>query len=147
MLFRSDQELQRYRELARESGTDEYAADIDRLQMKMAGLIREQGKVNQSMGQLTSRGFNTTFAIQQLAYAVDDAAISFSTGGFAGAVRGAANNLSTVAMGFSATAGAAVGVGLAIGSVALPRLIEWMTKTEDTTESLKAAKEIGRAHV
>ena len=56
-------------------------------------------------------------AIQQLAYAADDAAASFSTGGFAGAMRGAANNLSMVAMMINPLYGALTGVGLAIGGV------------------------------
>ena len=66
---------------------------------------------------MTSGASRSQIIIQQLAFAADDAAISFSTGGFAGALRGASNNLSMVAMMANPVIGALTGIGLTVGGV------------------------------
>lgn len=67
------------------------AQSIDMLTMASSRSAR------QSMA-FGAAGNKSQVAMQQLAFAAEDAAISFSTGGFQGALRGASNNLSMVAM-------------------------------------------------
>lgn len=68
------------------------------IQVNGSQAVQELNQVNQATAKV-GKGFSKTQQIsQQLTFAVDDAVTSFGTGGLAGALRGAANNLSMVAM-------------------------------------------------
>lgn len=76
------------------------------------------------------RGFsgsaaNAQFAIQQLVFAADDAIVSFGTGGFSGAVRGASNNVSA----FAASLFGVKGLMVAVAISAAAQLVAALTKT------------------
>lgn len=73
-------------------------------------------------------------AIQQLVFAVDDAASSFGTGGWSGAIRGSANNLSMLAGILGGPYGLAAGVAI----TATTQLYLAMNKTSEEAETLTA---------
>lgn len=73
------------------------------------------------------------FAFLELSRAAEDAAVSFGTGGFAGALRGAGNNISQFALAFGPLAGAITGIGVA----ALSGLVGWFERTKTATDAAK----------
>lgn len=77
-------------------------------------------------------------AVNQLSYGLEDFLSVVGTTGFSGAMRGASNNISMAARTLSGPmTGAVIGVGVAIGSILLPKLWEWATAEEDLTEKNK----------
>lgn len=93
----------------------------------------------------TKSGGKAQMALQQLIFAADDAASSFGTGGVAGAVRGASNNLTMVASLLMAP----VGFGLVVATMAAIQLAfafnKSKTATEEQTDALKELnEELGR---
>lgn len=121
------------------------AARLSAQMTQLRGRIAEYTQAiaaSDSAGGTARRGIQMNqFAIQQLAYAVDDAAISFGTGGLAGAIRGAANNLSSVAMIVNPLAGAITGVGLAVGSTFIKRFEDAAKAEAKFAESSEKASE------
>lgn len=107
----------------------------------------------------TTRSFNTlSNNAYQLGQAVEDAAVGFSLNGFAGAVRGSANNIafilndlsrmesvqSRIGKGWSNALPLIAGIGSALAILVLPKLIEWLeslndieTKTKDISAELQ----------
>jgi hypothetical protein len=84
------------------------------------------------------RGFsasagNMQMAMQQAVFAVDDAASSFGTGGIAGSIRGAANNISMLASSLFGVKGLMVAVGI----TAATQLAMSFMKTKDEAETAK----------
>ena len=84
---------------------------------------------------------NSTFAIQQLAFGLQDAASVFSTGGVAGAVRAASNNVIQFASLINPLAGtvaafALTGIGLAVDNFS--RLAKETKKSTDELEKFES---------
>ena len=109
-------------------------AELQKLETQQKQSIATQAAV-------TAGTSKSQMVIQQLAYAADDAAVSFGNGGLSGALRGASNNLSAVAMAFNPVYGAIAGVGLAIGGVFLRRWEELEKATDGSKESLDRWRE------
>lgn len=95
--------------------------------------IQTYGKAHGAVA--TSAG-KSQMAMQNLIYAVDDASVSFTTGGFSGAIRGASNNLTTIAaqLGGLKTQIAAVGV-LAVVQIGM-KLYDNFDKAKKPVEDL-----------
>lgn len=117
---------------------------IDRHISRAVGQTKAQLAFNQMLSETAreqSRGVQITgkqqMAINQLIFAVDDATTSYGTGGLAGAIRGAANNL-TMAASVMGPWGAAVAVGVS----AVTQLgLAFMKTGEETKTSTSALDE------
>jgi hypothetical protein len=73
---------------------------------------------------LSSRYSRTTMAMLELSRGVEDAAVVYGTSGLAGSIRASANNLAAFATVIHPIAGVVTGVGAAIGSILIPKLLE-----------------------
>lgn len=125
-------------------GWQQMAGKIKTAESALAGYIAAQGKATGmpgiSQGGVLSQvqaaggkgGFNPNFgkaqmALQQLAFAVEDAAVSFETGGFNGALRGAGNNLTTMAMALGGVKTQFIVIGTIIGLQLIKPLARWVS--------------------
>lgn len=95
-------------------------------------------------------------AFQELARGVEDAASVYGTSGLAGALRASGNNISQFASIISPAAGAVAGLGVAIGTVLIPKLFQSdaaakelaislgsvSAKVQDLRSSMSAASEL-----
>ena len=80
---------------------------------------------------------NATFALLELSRAAEDAASQFSTQGLAGAIRASANNFATLATIINPMAGVVVGLGAALATILIPRLMETGNAAEQAAEKAK----------
>lgn len=78
-----------------------------------------------------------TQALLELSRGAEDAAISFGTSGLQGAIRGSANNLAAFATLINPMAGVVVGLGAALGSVLIPRLLETKSAADLAKEAVE----------
>lgn len=100
--------------------SQKYAASLAMAHRGTAGLRGSSGIAGQ--------------AVQQLVFAVDDAASSFGTGGWSGAIRGSANNLSMLA----GILGGPYGMAIAVAITAGTQL--WMAFSKQKEEAAGAAQ-------
>lgn len=73
-----------------------------------------------STARLGQQSFRSQQVLTQLAFAAEDASVSFGTGGMAGAIRGASNNLVLIAATMAGTAGAIAAVSLVVITQLVP---------------------------
>lgn len=103
--------------------------------------ITEMAKRTNQVGMSFKQFIGQPAVIQSLAFAADDAAASFGTGGWSGAIRGAANNLSLIAMMASPTIGAITGIGLAIGGGFIKQWEDSAKAIDNSRESMDKSRE------
>lgn len=84
-------------------------------------------------------------AVQSVTYAVDDFVAGFSTGGFAGGIRGAGNNISQLGMQIGGVYGLIAGVGVTLGFTLFDKIIKWSGDSETSLDSLQKKIESTRA--
>lgn len=84
-------------------------------------------------------------AVQSVTYAVDDFVAGFSTGGFAGGIRGAGNNISQLGMQIGGVYGLIAGVGVTLGFTLFDKIIKWSGDSETSLDSLQKKIEGTRA--
>ena len=92
------------------------------------------------MAQASNSGRRGAMVFQELGRGIEDFAVTFQTGGLAGGLRAVSNNISQAASLLSPMAGAWTAIGVAIGGLVLPRLLEYVTglgNAETATERLK----------
>lgn len=92
--------------------------------------------IDRQLTAIQRKGPNVNFIVSQLGFAAEDAAVSFGTTGLAGALRGASNNLSVVAMAFNPIAGIIVGVGTALAASLIPMLGKTSEKTKQLADDM-----------
>lgn len=92
-------------------------------------LGNEQNRFSQ--GSLKMQGNMT-----QLAFAVEDASVSFGTGGLAGAIRGASNNLTLIASNMGGAKGAMAAVAIVASVQLIPTLLKMTGLIEDQQQAL-----------
>lgn len=85
---------------------------------------RASEMVSQSTAMMSQHSSKAGTIMSQLAFAVEDASVSFGTSGVSGAIRGAANNLTMIA----SVAGGAHGAMAAVGVVAATQLAPSLLK-------------------
>lgn len=108
------------------------------------GLTGAGRDVQRFSGTVASAGGNSrkaTMALLELSRGAEDAASQFGTQGLAGALRGSMNNLSAMATMLNPMAGVIVGLGAAIASVLIPRLMEMKTAADLAKESVGSLDE------
>lgn len=127
---------------------DGQAESVENLRVALGNLRTAQNALaeTQSNAAETGRSFNTlSNNAYQLGQAIEDAAVGFSLNGFAGAVRGAANNvafllndmsrLEAVQKAFGPRWAQQIpliaGIGSALAITVLPPLIEWLESLND----------------
>lgn len=101
---------------------------LDKLQEDMVNV----GRGTQVMASSSNRG---TYALLELSRAAEDATVGFSLNGVQGALRGAGNNISQMALAAGPTTAAITGLALAGTTLLLPML----TRTKDLTGDITAA--------
>jgi hypothetical protein len=83
-------------------------------------------------------------AVQSVTYAVDDFVAGFSTGGFAGGIRGAGNNISQLGMQIGGVWGLLGGVGITLGFTIFDKVMKWSADSaksiDDLTQKLQTLK-------
>jgi hypothetical protein len=103
------------------------------------GLTGAGRDVQRFSGAVKSAGGSSktaTMALLELSRGAEDAASQFGTLGLAGALRGSMNNLSAMATMLNPMAGVIVGVGAAIASILIPRLMEMKTAADLAKEAV-----------
>lgn len=93
-------------------------------------LTQSQVTATAATTKLTSASGNANFAINQLIFAADDAATSFGTQGWSGAIRAASNNLTMLA----ATSG---NLYVFLGTVAVTAVAQLTSKYWDQNDAIK----------
>lgn len=153
-----EQELQVNRVSKAFDGTNE---SVERLRASIVSLRDAQDALDetQTSASQAGRSFNTlSNNAYQAGQAIEDFAVGFSLNGFAGGVRGAANNVAfllndvsrlasvqkALPAGWAQQLPLIAGIGSALAIVVLPKLVEWLeslndieTKTKDISEELK----------
>ncbi len=110
------------------------------------GAAQDQLDRTQQLAQQTGRSFNTlSNNAYQLGQAVEDFAVGYSLNGFAGGIRGAANNVAfllndvsrlasvqkALPAGWAQQLPLIAGIGSALAIVVLPKLVEWLESLND----------------
>lgn len=91
------------------------------------------------MGVSGGGGLNRNQMMQQVSFGMSDFMSQFSNAGFAAGLRGAANNLEMLVMGFHPLAGLAVGATVAIAGM-IPGLKEWGKANDEAKAKVDAHK-------
>jgi len=76
-------------------------------------------------------------AVQSVTYAVDDFVAGFSTGGFAGGIRGAGNNISQLGMQLGGVWGLIGGVGITLGFTIFDKIMKGSSDSANSLETLE----------
>ena len=137
--------------------------ELNRLLRERQALLGGLNKSLQSLADRTNASFNrlqnTAF---QAGQAFEDFAVGFQLNGFAGGIRGAANNISFIAQDLASVyvdsekisqkwkliAGLGTGIGAALAVTILPLVVEWLENLNDIEVELadisKRMKEVAR---
>lgn len=105
----------------------------------VAGVVSGMNQAAGAVQGFSRSAGNMQMALQQAVFAVDDAATSFGTGGIAGAVRGAANNITML----GASLFGVKGLMIAVAATAATQLAMAFSKTRDGAK--QASTEIEHA--
>lgn len=129
--------------------TQEFTSGVNQAGQEASRFGSRMNRINRGSNQAAGGFRNQGFAIQQLAFAAEDAAAVYGTSGLAGAFRASANNLSMFAMLMNPVAGIITSIGIAISAAVLPSLMRWANAADAAKERQKALndeaqKEIGR---
>lgn len=87
---------------------------------------------------LMTGGRRATLAIVELSRGMEDAAVTFGTGGIGGALRASINNFSQFAFVLHPIAGVVAGIAGALTAAAIPAIIEATSATDDLVASLRS---------
>lgn len=107
--------------------------NIGRADVALTKLSRTSVRTGTQVARSSKRGQR---AVLELSRGVEDAAVSFGTGGFAGAIRGAGNNISQMLAIMSPAAGIVGGFAVAIGSVLVGSLERGKKKVNELKKSI-----------
>ena len=101
--------------------------------------VRRFGSTVQRTNQAVSGfgGKRATFALLELSRGAEDAASQFGTMGLAGAMRASGNNIATFATIIHPMAGVVAGLGVALGSILIPKLLETKSAADLAKEAVE----------
>lgn len=126
-------------------------AELTKASKAVSSFANHSSRINavgNELNNVTRKGPNVNFMVTQLGYAAEDAAVSFGTAGLAGALRGASNNLSVVAMQFGPIPGLIVGVGTALASSLIPMLEKSSERSKQAASDLQTlGQQARRAYI
>lgn len=108
----------------------------DPLLKGFAGASRAQRSYVAEAGRTAAANKRGTFAFLELSRGIEDAAVSFETGGLTGAIRGAGNNVTAFLTMISPLAGAFGGLALAATSLLVPALSRIGSEAKDSAAEL-----------
>lgn len=109
---------------------EEFAKTEKTLDRVRAATTRTNAAMQQ-LGGGSGGGSRTGMMFQELGRGMEDFSSVYSTGGLAMGLRAASNNISQFASLLSPMAGAAAGVGIAIGTMLVPKVWEWVTSSKE----------------
>ncbi len=101
---------------------------------------RRIAAADRTMASATGGTRRASQAMLELSRGVEDAAAVYGTMGLVGAVRASSNNLSQFASILSPMAGVVVGLGVALGTVLIPRLFDTEKKAKKLKEEMDSLK-------
>lgn len=116
-----------------QQGAQQIVSANKQITTSTAQMGAQTAKAGNSMGKATS-------VISQLGYGLEDFALGFQTGGMQGAMRGASNNMSAMAMAAGGLYGALAALGVVVGVTVLPALSK-MAQYSEVFSGLKKSVE------